>query len=134
MKTQAFDSVSSCQWVAGVAMAFAITLMASPSLAEDRTQNVVATSVRAPVLQSQTAQQSLRKLSAAELDSVIAKHRAVLASTSSSQLEEVVVTRPAELLPVHSQTRDVWPGIAAPFWAIMHPTQAWRILMPIPSD
>ena len=31
-------------------------------------------------------------------------------------------------------TPRVWPGIAAPFWALFHPTQAWRIFAPIPPD
>ena len=28
----------------------------------------------------------------------------------------------------------VWPGIFAPVWALLNPTQAWRILAPIPPD
>lgn len=28
----------------------------------------------------------------------------------------------------------VWGAIAAPFWALLHPTQAWRIIAPIPPD
>jgi hypothetical protein len=31
-------------------------------------------------------------------------------------------------------TPRVWPGIAAPFWALLHPTQAWRIFSPLPPD
>jgi hypothetical protein len=74
------------------------------------------------------------RLSARDLDSIIAKHRAVTATSGSSQLEEVVVTSPTELLPVVSPTREVWGGLAAPFWAIVHPTQAWRIFAPIPAE
>jgi hypothetical protein len=29
-------------------------------------------------------------------------------------------------------SQDAWGGIAAPFWAIMHPKDAWRIFVPIP--
>ncbi len=37
-----------------------------------------------------------------------------------------------------STDRDVPPpsvpiGILAPFWAIRHPTQAWRIFLPVPE-
>jgi hypothetical protein len=37
-----------------------------------------------------------------------------------------------------STDREVPPptapvGILAPFWAIRHPTQAWRIFMPVPE-
>lgn len=28
----------------------------------------------------------------------------------------------------------VWGGIGAPFWALLNPTQAWRILAPLPPD
>lgn len=31
-------------------------------------------------------------------------------------------------------TPRVWPGIAAPIWALLHPTQAWRIIAPLPPD
>jgi hypothetical protein len=37
-------------------------------------------------------------------------------------------------VPPPSFTPRVWPAIAAPFWALLHPTQAWRILAPIPPD
>jgi hypothetical protein len=29
-------------------------------------------------------------------------------------------------------SQDAWGGIAAPFWALLHPKDAWRILVPIP--
>jgi hypothetical protein len=31
-------------------------------------------------------------------------------------------------------TPNVWGGIAAPLWAVLHPTQAWRIFAPLPPD
>jgi len=34
-----------------------------------------------------------------------------------------------KLLPLKSM-QPVAPGIIAPFWAVAHPTQAWRILVP----
>jgi hypothetical protein len=46
--------------------------------------------------------------------------------------DEVVVTAPAERVPMRDVSQDVWPAIAAPFWAILHPKDAWRILVPIP--
>jgi hypothetical protein len=51
------------------------------------------------------------------------------------QLEEVTVTAPAELLPMHENVYDeMWGGILAPVWALMHPTQAWRIFLPTPPN
>jgi hypothetical protein len=39
-----------------------------------------------------------------------------------------------ERIPAPKFTPEIWPGIAAPFWALLHPTQAWRIFGPIPPD
>ena len=46
--------------------------------------------------------------------------------------KEVIVTAPRELAPMRDLSQDAWGGIAAPFWAIMHPKDAWRIFVPIP--
>lgn len=46
--------------------------------------------------------------------------------------DEVVVIAPHELAPMRDVSQDVAGGIAAPFWAIMHPKAAWRIFLPIP--
>src|SRR5690242_4551209 len=37
-------------------------------------------------------------------------------------------------VPPPPGTPRVWPTIAAPFWALLHPTEAWRIFAPIPPD
>ncbi len=55
--------------------------------------------------------------------------QAFLAMTFEEHAEEVKVQGRRE--PV---TPKVWPGIAAPFWAIVNPTQAWRIIAPLPPD
>jgi hypothetical protein len=54
---------------------------------------------------------------------------AFLAATFEEHAEEVEVRGRRE--PV---TPSVWPGIAAPVWAIFNPTQAWRIIAPLPPD
>jgi hypothetical protein len=46
--------------------------------------------------------------------------------------DEVVVTGPRELAPMRDASQDAWGGIAAPFWALMNPKDAWRIFVPIP--
>ena len=55
--------------------------------------------------------------------------QALLAPTFREYTEEVEVEGRREAV-----TPTVWPGIAAPFWAIFNPTQAWRILAPFPPD
>lgn len=58
--------------------------------------------------------------------------QAALATTSERNIEEVEVYGPHERpVPVSPQ---VWSGIAAPFWALLHPAQSWRIFAPIPQD
>jgi hypothetical protein len=46
--------------------------------------------------------------------------------------EEVLVVAPGYVAPMRDASQDVGGGIFAPFWAIMHPKDAWRIFAPIP--
>ena len=46
--------------------------------------------------------------------------------------DEVIVVAPAWQAPMRDPSQDAWGGIAAPFWAITHPKDAWRIFVPIP--
>ena len=55
-----------------------------------------------------------------------------LASTREGNIEEIEVEGVRTQAPPSSP--DVWMAIAAPFWALLHPTQAWRIFAPIPPD
>jgi hypothetical protein len=73
-------------------------------------------------------------LSEAELLSIIARHQPGAINAVESQLEEILVTAPTELLPMRDTSQEVWGGIAAPVWALLHPTQAWRIFLPIPPE
>lgn len=52
--------------------------------------------------------------------------------TSPIDDDEVVVSAPGMLAPMRDVSQDAWGGIAAPFWALLHPKDAWRILVPIP--
>jgi hypothetical protein len=56
----------------------------------------------------------------------------MLRSTLKDDIEEVEVEGRRERLEPRSPT--VWGGIAAPIWAILHPTQSWRIFAPLPPD
>lgn len=46
--------------------------------------------------------------------------------------DDVIVTAPGWQAPMRDVSQDVGGGLAAPFWAIMHPKDAWRIFLPIP--
>jgi len=64
-------------------------------------------------------------------DSIVSK--AGLAVQTTNGIEEVTVTAPADLVPMKVDVYDgMWAGILAPVWGVLHPTEAWRILLPIP--
>lgn len=46
--------------------------------------------------------------------------------------DEVLVTAPGYVAPMRDVSQEAWGGIAAPFWAIRNPKDAWRIFVPIP--
>lgn len=73
-------------------------------------------------------------LTQAELRSVIRNYEIRTGEVLTGPIEEgeVIVTAPYELAPMRDASQDAWGGIAAPFWAIMHPKDAWRIFLPIP--
>lgn len=58
----------------------------------------------------------------------------VTVTKSVDGLEEVTVTAPEDLLPMRDETREIPGGVAALIWAIAHPTQSWRIFLPIPPE
>ena len=57
----------------------------------------------------------------------------ILATTLIREdIEEVQVEGERDRRP--TDTPDVWPGIAAPVWALLNPAQGWRIFAPLPPD
>jgi hypothetical protein len=69
-----------------------------------------------------------------EVEAVVARYGLDAGYAPDSQLEEIIVTAPAETLPMSDVTRDAWTGLAAPVWALLHPAQGWRIFVPIPVE
>jgi hypothetical protein len=59
-------------------------------------------------------------------------NKILAASFIREDIEEVEVEGERDRLPTN--TPDVWPGIAAPFWALLNPAQSWRIFAPLPPD
>ena len=57
---------------------------------------------------------------------------ALLAKARSEEESDVEVEGTRERPP--TVTPEIWPAIAAPFWALLHPTDAWRIIFPLPPD
>ncbi len=73
-------------------------------------------------------------LTRAELQAIVRNYEIKTGEVLTGPIdeEEVIVTAPHELAPMRDVSQDVPGGLAAPFWAIMNPTQAWRIFVPIP--
>ena len=72
-------------------------------------------------------------LTDAEMRAILLRPGAAAEEGAHSAFDEVTVTAPAALLPARDPTQDVWGGIAAPLWAFLHPSEAWRIFLPIPA-
>ena len=64
----------------------------------------------------------------------IQERQPVLASANPDEAEAITIAA-APLLPEdRSDTRPSLGGIASLYWAVRHPTQAWRVLVPIQLD
>lgn len=59
-------------------------------------------------------------------------NRILAATFVREDIEEVEVEGARDRRPTN--TPDVWPGIASPFWALLNPAQSWRIFAPLPPD
>ncbi|HEY5756207.1 MAG TPA: hypothetical protein VIU34_10300 [Steroidobacter sp.] len=59
-------------------------------------------------------------------------NKILAASFIREDIEEVEVEGERDRMPTN--TPQVWPGIAAPVWALLNPAQSWRIFTPLPPD
>jgi hypothetical protein len=73
-------------------------------------------------------------LAPADMRAIIVGYEMGIDAAPDAPLEEIIVTGPTEALPMHDPVRDVWTGLAAPVWALLHPAEAWRIFLPIPPQ
>jgi hypothetical protein len=104
-------------------IAAGLGLVCPAALADDK---VAAATPPAPAKQLDLRTPDITKLyTRKQLETLIARMEA-------DALEEVEVEGARVAPPTF--TPRVWPAIAAPFWALLHPTQAWRIFAPIPPD
>jgi len=73
-------------------------------------------------------------LTPADMQAIAARYEMGIDASHDAPLEEIIVTSPVEALPMQDPVREVWTGLAAPVWALLHPAQAWRIFLPIPPE
>lgn len=105
--------------ITAIAMAAALGLACAAVRAEDKA------AAPPPKPLDLRAPQITKLYTPRQLDRLIAKMEA-------ENIEEIEVE--GARVPPPTFTPRVWPGIAAPFWALFHPTQAWRIFAPIAPD
>lgn len=93
---------------------------------------VVTSVLLAATLMSETAAADELDLRAPDVTQLFTAEQisTVLAPTFRETIEEVEVEGERDI----PATPRVWPGIFAPFWALANPTQAWRIIAPLPPD
>jgi hypothetical protein len=73
-------------------------------------------------------------LTQAELRAVVRNYEIATGENHTAPIDddEVLVSAPGVQAPMRDPSQDIWGAIAAPFWAILHPKDAWRIFVPIP--
>lgn len=118
------------RWALVVTSAFvAAILISEAAAAEERAAATPAAATFAARPATPAKQLDLRAPDVTHLFTEAQINR-VLAATFRENIEEVEVEGERNI----PDTPRVWPGIFAPFWALANPTQAWRIIAPLPPD
>jgi hypothetical protein len=118
------------RWALVVTSAFVAAILISESAAAEELAPATPTAARAASAPTAAPKRlDLRVPDVAHLFTQEQINRA-LATTFRENIEEVEVEGERNI----PSTPRVWPGIFAPFWAIANPTQAWRIIAPLPPD
>lgn len=108
-------------------------LLAAAGNAQDVPQpNTGDTIALQPVPRFQRGRLDLRPPKLTELFTQEAIDRALRTARDANTIEEVEVEARRSRIPM--RTPDIPGGILAPFWALLHPTEAWRIFLPLAPD
>lgn len=118
------------RWALVVTSAFVAAILISESAAAD--ESAAATPAAATLAAKPAAPPQRLDLRAPDVTHLFteAQINRVLAATFRENIEEVEVEGERNI----PATPRVWPGIFAPFWALANPTEAWRIIAPLPPD
>ncbi len=115
--------------VLALAMACGTAASAVPSMASDAPPLVGKTATRPAAPARSTLD---LKIGRVEQYMTPAEKRAILAKAQAEE-DTVLVEGAREPPPPNPEKRPIPVGIAAPFWALRHPTKAWRLLVPDPN-
>ena len=111
-------------------------LLAGAGQADDEQSSVdvIADPPRSIVATSPAGNQLNLLLTRAELQAIVRNYEVKTGEVHTSPIDEdeVIVTAPYDLAPMRDVSQDLPGPIVAPFWAVMHPKDAWRIFVPIP--
>ncbi len=88
--------------------------------------------VAAPPLALGPRKPLLLSLTQPEIGSILFRYQSEPNDAGHSAFDDVTVLAPTELQPMRDPAHEIWGGIAAPVWALLHPTEAWRIFLPVP--
>jgi len=112
-----------------VSMVLVGALLSGPGLAEEPAANTA-------VFEARTASPhkplDLRAPKITELYTSEELNKILATTFIREDIEEVQVESARDRRP--TDTPEVWPGIAAPVWALLNPSQSWRIFAPLPPD
>lgn len=117
---------SNIRWALVVTSAFVAAILISQAAAAE---DLTAAAPAASAVANPTKQLDLRAPDVTHLFTQDQINH-VLAATFRENIEEVEVEGERNI----PTTPQAWPGLLAPFWAMAHPTQAWRIFAPLPPD
>jgi len=109
----------------------ALLLLAASVQAEPPQRNSAAPRPGAPAKPGTTSVAPL-KLQVGDVRKYMMPSEYNMAVGAPDAEKTTIVVEGQRVLPVKS-TDPVAPGIIAPFWAVAHPTQAWRIFVPDPN-
>jgi hypothetical protein len=112
-------------------LAWALLLATAAAQAEPPQRNSTAPRAGAPTRPGTTSPAPL-KLQVGDVRKYMlpSEYRAAIGAPDADR--STIVVEGQRVLPVKS-TDPVAPGLLAPFWAVAHPTQAWRIFVPDPN-
>lgn len=106
-------------------------LLGGPALTEER---VTASSAASDTARPVTPPYKPLDLRAPDITRLFTSeqlNRILAASFISENIEEIEVEGERDRIP---NTPTPWRGLASPFWALLNPTQSWRIFAPLPPD
>jgi hypothetical protein len=125
--------IIACCWLVALATTAAAAEPARPGASTSATTSATATREQGPPkAPTRIKRENLRAPDVTRLFTQ-KEIAAILARAVDPNLEDVEVEGARVRGRSNSNAPRAWGGIAAPVWAMLNPTQAWRIIAPLPD-